>query len=122
MRLILEKYDYELPKLPSNQKFNDYIKEVAKLAKINEPIYSDKQKGDFSFKKTVPKWELVTSHTARRSFATNAFIAGVPTISIMKITGHKTESSFMKYIKISDKENALRLRSHSFFNQMIIKK
>lgn len=120
VRLILEKYDYELPKLPSNQKFNDYIKEVAKLAKINEPIYSDKQKGDFSFKKTVPKWGLVTSHTARRSFATNAFIAGVPTISIMKITGHKTESSFMKYIKISDKENALRLRSHSFFNQMVI--
>lgn len=122
VRLIMEKYGYDLPKIPSNQKFNDYIKEVAKLVKINEPICLDLQKGDLSFKKTLPKWELVTSHTARRSFATNAFIAGVPAISIMKITGHKTESSFMKYIKISDKENALQLRAHSFFNQMVINK
>lgn len=122
VRQILEKYEYDLPKVPSNQKFNDYIKDVAKLAGITEAIYLDKKKGDLSYKQTLPKWELVTSHTARRSFATNAFIAGVPTISIMKITGHKTESSFMKYIKISEKENALQLRGHSFFNQMIINK
>lgn len=122
VKLILEKYNYELPKVPSNQKFNEYIKEVIKLAEINEPIQLDKKKGDLSYKQTVPKWELVTSHTARRSFATNAFIAGVPTISLMKITGHKTESAFMKYIKISAKENALKLRTHSFFNQMIVNK
>lgn len=122
VKLILEKYNYELPKVPSNQKFNEYIKEVAKRAEINEPIYLDKKKGDLSYKETVYKWEIVTSHTARRSFATNAYIAGVPTISIMKITGHKTESSFMKYIKISAKENALKLRAHSFFNPMVINK
>lgn len=122
VKQILEKYEYDLPKVPSNQKFNDYIKDVAKLAGITEAIHLDKKKGDLSYKQSLPKWELVTSHTARRSFATNAFIAGVPTISIMKITGHKTESSFMKYIKISEKENALQLRGHSFFNQMIINK
>lgn len=122
VRNILERYEYDLPKVPSNQKFNDYIKDVAKLAGITEAIHLDKKKGDLSYKQTLPKWELVTSHTARRSFATNAFIAGVPTISIMKITGHKTESSFMKYIKISEKENALQLRAHSFFNQMIVNK
>lgn len=65
----------------------------------------------------VALWVL--SHTARRSFATNAYLAGLPPISIMKITGHKTESSFMKYIKISEKENAIQLKGHEFFNQIV---
>jgi hypothetical protein len=43
----------------------------------------------------------------------------LPPISIMKITGHKTESSFMKYIKISEKENAIQLKGHEFFNQIV---
>jgi integrase len=42
---------------------------------------------------------LLSTHTARRSFATNLFLSGFPAISIMKITGHTTEKSFMKYIK-----------------------
>jgi integrase len=50
--------------------------------------------------KTYPKYKLVTSHTARRSFATNAFKQGVPSLAIMQITGHRTETSFMRYIKI----------------------
>ena len=54
----------------------------------------------------IEKWEAVSSHTARRSAATNMFKAGIPSISIMKITGHKTETQFMKYIKVSKEENA----------------
>lgn len=122
VREILEKYENELPKVPSNQKFNDYIKDVAKIAEINEPIRLQKTKGSFNYMETEPKYNLVTSHTARRSFATNAYLAGLRPISIMKITGHKTESSFMKYIKVSDKENAIQLRSHKFFNQMVVSK
>lgn len=122
VRTILAKYNNELPKMLSNQKFNDYIKEVAKAADIDESIFLQTTKGGLSYTETVPKYSLVTSHTARRSFATNAFLAGVPTISIMKITGHKTESAFMKYIKISDKENAIQLKAHKFFNQMVVSK
>lgn len=122
IRKILKKYDNELPRVPSNQKFNDYIKEVAKRAALSEPILLQKTKGTLIFTETEPKCNLVTSHTARRSFATNAYLAGVPPISIMKITGHKTESSFMKYIKISDKENAIQLKAHKFFNQMFVSK
>jgi integrase len=48
----------------------------------------------------------VSTHTARRSFASNLFVKGVPSQTIMKITGHKTEKSFMQYIKITPKENA----------------
>jgi integrase len=61
---------------------------------------------------TIPKYDLITTHTARRSFATNLFLSGFPAISIMKITGHKTEKSFMKYIKISQEENANLLQLH----------
>lgn len=62
----------------------------------------------------VPKYKLISSHTARRSFATNAYKAGVPTIAIMKITGHTKESTFLKYIRVSAEENAELLSQHPF--------
>jgi integrase len=65
--------------------------------------------------KILPKFELVASHTARRSFATNAYKAGVPAISIMKITGHHKSETLMKYIKITEEENAVLMVSHKFF-------
>ena len=115
---ILNKHNNSLPRLMSNAKFNMYIKEVAELAKINEPILIEQTKGNLKTKQTVSKHTLISAHTARRSFATNAFIAGVPPIQIMKLTGHKTEASFMKYIKISNEENAKKLQLHSFFNMV----
>ena len=122
VRSILNKYDYRLPKVPSNQKFNEYIKDVAKVAEINEPVNVERTKGNMRVKKTMKKYELTTAHTARRSFATNAFLNDVPSISIMKITGHKTESIFMKYIKISQKDNARKLQQHPFFSPMVVSK
>lgn len=119
---ILSKYEYNLPKIPSNQKFNDYIKEVAQLAEITEPVKVERTRGDLTVKTSVPKYELTTSHTARRSFATNAFLADIPAISIMEITGHKTESAFMKYIKISSADNARKLMQHKFFTKMVVNK
>ena len=122
VRAILKKYENVLPKMPSNQKFNDYIKEVAELAEISDPVKVERTKGDMTVKTSVPKYELTTSHTARRSFATNAFLADIPAISIMEITGHKTESAFMKYIKISPEDNARKLMQHKFFKKMIVNK
>ena len=58
------------------------------------------------------KWQLVTSHTGRRSFATNLYKSGFPAISIMQITGHKTEAAFMKYIKVGRNEHAALLAEH----------
>jgi integrase len=122
VREIFLKYDYKLPKLPSNQKFNDFLKLVAEKAEINELIHVENNKGGFIVGQSTKKYNLVTSHTARRSFATNAFLADMPSISIMKITGHKTESAFMKYIKMSAKDNAIKMQSHKFFNPMLIAK
>jgi integrase len=119
---IFEKYDYQLPREISNQKFNEYLKDVAKIARINEPITTESTKGGFKVSETTEKYNLVTSHTARRSFATNAFLMDMPSISIMKITGHKTESAFMRYIKMSAKDNAIKMQSHKFFNPMLIAK
>jgi hypothetical protein len=59
--------------------------------------------------------KLNSSHTARRSFITNAFLAGGPSISIMWITGHGTEKAFMQFIKVSQEENAVQLAGHNFF-------
>jgi len=121
-RQIFEKYDYQLPREISNQKFNEYLKDVAKIAGIKEPITTESTKGGFKVAETTEKYNLVTSHTARRSFATNAFLMDMPSISIMKITGHKTESAFMRYIKMSAKDNAIKMQSHPFFNKLVIAK
>lgn len=99
----------------SDQKINIYIKEIARKAEINDPVIITKYIAGKRVEEVHEKWELVRSHTARRSFATNSYKAGVPTLAIMKITGHTTEKSFLKYIKISEEENALQLMKHPFF-------
>lgn len=110
---ILERYDFE--PLPE-QKLNKYMKIISKMAGINEKIVIVKKKVGGETKVIREKWELVSSHTARRSFATNAYKAGVPTLAIMKITGHRKESTFMKYIKVTEDENAEILQNHPFFS------
>ncbi len=108
---ILNKYDGELPDVPSNQKVNDYLKEVGEIAEINAPFKKSITKGGVKQTTVYKKWEVLSTHTARRSFATNAYNAGVPSLTIMAITGHKTETSFLKYIKVTPKEHALKLRN-----------
>ena len=122
VRAILEKYDYAMPKIISNQKFNDYIKTVCEMAELTESVLIERQEGNMTVTTKEPKYNLVSAHTARRSFATNAFLAKVPPIQIMKITGHQTEKVFMTYIKMSGKENADSLKLHPFFTKMIVNK
>ena len=115
---ILKKYDYNLPK-NYEQKVNKYIKNIGKLAEINSPTDIETNKGGLQIKKQVPKYELITTHTARRSGATNMYLAGVPALDIMKITGHRTESSFSRYIKATKQETAEKLSLHPYFNSMV---
>jgi integrase len=119
---ILDKYDYQPPKPISNQRFNDYIKEVAQLAGLEDEImtaHTQQEAGEFTpgrVETRRPKWQAITAHTARRSFATNMYKRGFPTLAIMAITGHKTEKSFLTYIKVSEAENAALLK-RQFMNQ-----
>ena len=114
---ILNKYVWDMPKVLSNQKTNEYLKEIAAAAKLNSKELIHRTNGNLRHEETLFKWQLVSTHTARRSFATNAYYAGIPTIKIMLITGHKTERSFLKYIRIKTKENALDLIDHPFFTR-----
>ncbi len=114
---IVLKHDNSIPDVISNQKMNDYLKEVAQLAELNNRISVTSTKGGKKQTKVFEKWQLVTVHTARRSFATNMYLLDIPTISIMKITGHRTEKAFLLYIKITQEENANKLLNHPFFKQ-----
>lgn len=115
LRAILEKYGNKAPKAITNQKLNEYLKELARLAGFTESVEVNEFRAGRHEKKLYQKWELVTSHTARRSFATNAFKRGLPAADIMKFTGHTTERQFMKYIKVTNEENAVILADHDFF-------
>src|SRR5688500_526098 len=57
-----------------------------------------------------PKYAWVTSHTCRRSFCTNEFLAGTPVELIMKISGHKSVKDFYKYIRITPEEAANKIK------------
>ena len=108
---ILEKYNYELPKVISNQKFNEYIKEICRVVGIKEKVKKQQTKGGVKQVEILEKWQRVGTHTARRSFATNMYKKQVPSITIMQITGHKSEVSFLKYIQVTPKEHADLMKS-----------
>lgn len=108
---ILAKYGGSVPKITS-QKFNLYIKQVCKEAGLNESIVL--RKGGEHIR--CEKWELVSSHTARRTGLTNMYKAGIPTYRCMMISGHKTEKVFLTYLRITQQENADFLKNNPFFN------
>lgn len=109
---ILEKRD-GFPSKLSDQKFNLYIKEVAELSGLKELTKGSKINKETNRKEkgTYSKHELITSHICRRSFASNLY-GELPNMVIMGITGHKTETQFLKYIKITPKENANKLKEY----------
>lgn len=111
-RRIWEKYGGKLPRVSTPQNFNNLIKCVCKECGLNEPILKSITKGGKRITTSHEKWELVSSHTARRTFATNLYRSGFPSISIMQITGHKTEDAFLRYIKVSREEHAELLAKH----------
>ena len=106
---IIGKYNSEVPYSLSNQKMNEYLKDIGEAAKLDEKRIIVKTKGGVREEKTFSKFQLITTHTARRSFATNLYNQGFPAIYIMKITGHRTEKAFLKYIKIEQEEAANKL-------------
>lgn len=103
---VLTKYDFNLPKPISNQRFNEYIKEVVRLSGIDNKETMTRTVGGTLQNKSKPKYQLVSSHTGRRSFCTNMYKRGLQTLMIMSISGHKTEKTFLNYIKVKQEEHA----------------
>lgn len=112
VKSIIEKYDGKLPKAYNNSTINSELKHIAKQAEFNSTIIQVRTHGTKRKETIYEKWQLVSSHCARRSFATNLFKQGFPAISIMKITGHKSEKTFMRYIKVTEDEVATMLEQH----------
>jgi integrase len=113
---LFNRHGGHFPDIKSNSNFNTDIRTICMDLEINEKVLYSNTQGGVKLSEYYKKYELVGSHTMRRSFATNAYKAGVPTLAIMKITGHKTEHNFMKYIRISNEENADLISSHPFFD------
>ena len=106
LREILQKHHGHLPHI-KDSKLNARIKMVGLLLGWTEPAGIHEQKGVMSYKSSKRFYECITTHTARRSFATNAYKAGVPLSAIMAITGHSTELMLRKYLKLDGKEKAI---------------
>ncbi|WP_234982964.1 site-specific integrase [Bacteroides bouchesdurhonensis] len=106
---ILKKYNYELPKIP-RYLFNDRVKELGLKAKLRQKVEIVRKKGKEREKRIYEKWELIYSHTCRRSFCTNMYLSGFPAEELMRISGHKSPSAFMRYIKVDNLQAANRLK------------
>ena len=109
VKTIMEKYkgcSNNLPTSCVNQTMNKHLKELGRMAKIDTKELKIRNKGKERVEESYLKWQLICTHTARRSFATNMFKRGIPSRVIVNITGHRTEKAFSSYIKISQEENA----------------
>jgi hypothetical protein len=107
-KAILEKYkdvhfegDKALPVI-SNQRMNDYLKELAELAEINEPVRETYYKGNERIDEVTPKYALLGTHAGRRTFICNALSLGIPAQVVMKWTGHNDYKAMKPYIDIAD--------------------
>jgi len=108
-RILVHKYEMRIPKV-SMVKFNYYIKEVIRLAGITELVKISHKRGNQIIDEVRPKYNWISSHTARRSFCTNEYLAGTPTDLIMAISGHKTEKAFRTYIKADKMKKASMIK------------
>ncbi|WP_426431420.1 site-specific integrase [Winogradskyella sp. HB-48] len=114
-KIFKERYNGNpLPELNAGD-INEFIKEVGRKAKIDDKISIEKKQNGKIVMDSLPKYSLIQSHTARRSFCTNAYLSKMPVIDIMAISGHSTEREFYKYIKVTPQERAIKIAESDFF-------
>ncbi|MFO0323124.1 MAG: tyrosine-type recombinase/integrase [Bacteroidota bacterium] len=108
---ILEKRGGNFPTKMSDQRYNEHIKDVCETAKINKVIKGGLQIDNRKVIGMYAKWQLVTSHIGRRSFATNNY-GKIPTALLIGVTGHSTEQMFLEYIGKTDTQKAMQLADY----------
>ena len=120
-KAILDKYkdvpfenDKVLPVI-TNQKMNDYLKELAEMAGIDEPVRQTYYKGNERIDEVTPKYALLGTHAGRRTFICNALALGIPPQVVMKWTGHSDYKAMKPYIDIADD---IKVNAMSKFNQL----
>ncbi|MDI1317893.1 site-specific integrase [Flavobacterium sp.] len=114
IKRILDKRDGNLPNYLHQNIINEHIKSICKRAKIVDNYSYIRTEGGIEVEHSKPKYKFICTHTARRSFCTNAYYSGIPPHDIMAISGHKTEKIFFNYIKVEKQVNALRISKYPF--------
>lgn len=114
VKSILQKHG-GLPRKITDQKMNEYIKDVCKVAEINEVVLYSVTKGGQRKDYHLKKYEMVSNHTARRCFITNLLNAGIPDNQVMQLAGIKKHATLMRYKKTKPEETAEILKDHTFF-------
>lgn len=107
-----------LPPSIAEQTINKLIKEIGEFAGIDEVVKIKKTIGGKVKETKHFKFDLIKTHTARRSFCTNAYLGGMDTLSIMAVSGHTSEKNFQTYIKVTKKQQALRNAKNEYFNTL----
>jgi integrase len=111
---VLNQYNYQLPTYARYRvaEFNKIIRTLSKRAGINSTKLLIKNNRGNVVEIKKPKYEMISSHTCRRTFCTLKFLKGMPAIAIMKFSGHKTERSFMKYLKLDMEVTAEKFKDY----------
>ncbi len=120
LQLVLKKYANNPPQYESITEFNRIIRQLCKSAGITEEVSLLKTQANKKREVIFKKYELVTSHTCRRSFCTNHFLNGMPVTLIMAISGHKTERAFMRYLKIDNNKKIDLFKENMVLRKKIV--
>lgn len=105
---VAEKYEYALPKIHMNE-FNEKLKKLGEEAKLNELVSLTYKRGKEIKEEVYKKYQLLSSHVCRRSFATNMYLRGIDPDIIMTNTGHSSLKTLFSYIKVTKREKAFKL-------------
>jgi integrase len=114
LEIILERNHYTSPSMLV-QKMNFYLKQIGLLAGIDQIYEKEVIKGGRRSIERIKRCDMIKSHTARRTGCTLMYLSGIPSIAIMKISGHKSENEFLKYIRVSQEETAAQVAAVNWF-------
>jgi len=115
---VIKRNQDSFPEKIQQQEYNRQIKKIARIAGLNQSINAKKRTGHRAINASLEKWEVISSHIGRRTFAT-MFYGKIPTPLLMEATGHTTEQMFLQYINTVDKNKIVCLSRH--FNKIYMK-
>ena len=116
IREIMSRYNNQPPPYLYDTDINENIKIVGRVLGFNEVIKTEITKGGKLLKRNKLKWEMLETHTGRRSFCTNNYKKGMSSLYIMHFSGHKSEREFLKYIRDRGEDRTKHIVGLGYFN------
>lgn len=116
IREIMSRYNNQPPPYLHDTDINENIKIVGRILGFNEVIKTEITKGGKLLKRNKLKWEMIETHTGRRSFCTNNYKKGMSSLYIMHFSGHKSEREFLKYIRDRGEDRTKHIVDQGYFN------